>query len=140
MKTILERLDKWMPAGADAAPPPVADQATPDNGAPVDRSALTGIFGDDAAAIRGVLDDFLDSSQGDLSELTGAMDARDADHLMRTAHRIKGAARIIGANALADASYQLELAGRNKDLSRLDQLRGSFLSSLEAVAAYIRAQ
>jgi HPt (histidine-containing phosphotransfer) domain-containing protein len=59
---------------------------------------------------------------------------------MYTAHRIKGAARIIGAHELADASYRLELAGRDQELSQLGELRGAFFASLEAVADYIRAR
>ena len=130
MTTIRGRLEKWLPerfAGDGGSPP-------------IDRDALAGMFGEDQETIGGVLDDFLKENEKDVVELEAAIAARDADKVMYTAHRIKGAARIIGAHELADASYRLELAGRDQELSQLSELRGAFFASLDAVAHYIRAR
>ena len=59
-----------------------------------------------------VIDQFLD----DLSRYAEAMESawgqQNLDRLMKTAHTCKGSCRMIGATALAEASYALESIGR----------------------------
>jgi CheY-like chemotaxis protein/nitrogen-specific signal transduction histidine kinase/HPt (histidine-containing phosphotransfer) domain-containing protein len=131
MATIQARLKKWLPEEPGDAEVVAA---------PLDAGALTGMFGEDEKTISGVLRDFLKENEKDVVELEAAIAGHDADKVMHAAHRIKGAARIIGAYDLADASYRLELAARDQELTQISDLCGSFFARLNAVARYIRAR
>lgn len=73
-----------------------------------DPAALRGLFGDDAGTIAAVVATFLSSMQVSLADVDQALrEGRSAD-LGAIAHRIKGAARMSGAMALAQAAEVVE--------------------------------
>ena len=66
-----------------------------------------------------VLEQYVKGNRSDLNALKEAVESRDPGQIQRAAHRIKGAAKVVGANALADVSYTLELSGRDGNLDGL---------------------
>jgi HPt (histidine-containing phosphotransfer) domain-containing protein len=73
-----------------------------------DPAVLRGLFGDDAGTIAAVVATFLSSMQVNLADVDQALhEGRSAD-LGAIAHRIKGAARMMGAMAFAEAAEVLE--------------------------------
>lgn len=81
----------------------------------LDGHTLQALTGGDPAEARALLDDFLDSTRVDLAELDRALADRDDAGLARQAHKIKGAARLVGATALAEIAAALEAAMRGDD-------------------------
>ena len=73
------------------------------------------VTGGDAAETRALLVDFLTSTGDDLAQLEADRGAGDLQAMTRQAHKIKGAARLVGALELADAATLLETAGRSGD-------------------------
>ena len=73
-----------------------------------------------------MLQQYVTGNRSDAGALREAVEARDPGRIMRAAHRIKGAAKVVGADALAEATYTVELAGRNGSLDgiteKLDQV------------------
>ena len=118
--TTLDRLRatlaRWI--AVDGAPPPAAAPPA------FDRGALAALFGDDAATIARMLGMFRDSVRADSAEIGAALSRGDLAGLAVAAHRIKGAARTIGAGPLADAAQSLEQAGRAVDRARAQDLAG----------------
>ena len=82
-------------------------------------SVLQELTGGDAEDIRGLLRDFLDSTDEDLHELEALRSAGDLAGLTRQAHKIKGAARLVGAIELEAAAAALEAAGRSGEWSHV---------------------
>ena len=80
---------------------------------------LQELTGGDAEDIRGLLRDFLDSTDEDLHELEALRSAGDLAGLTRQAHKIKGAARLVGAIELEVAAAALEAAGRSGEWSHV---------------------
>src|SRR4051812_11169113 len=78
-----------------------------------DPEALKEIFGHSPEALRNAFRQFDESLATDLANLKGALQTHDVLQTERIAHRLKGAAMIAGANAVADASQVLEVAARN---------------------------
>lgn len=76
---------------------------------------LAELTGGDPAQIHLLLDDFLATTRDDLAVLEQLREAGNLPELTRQAHKIKGAARLVGAHALADAAAALEAAGRSGD-------------------------
>lgn len=123
-------LGRWLPhtieATADAAPAAVATYTTvreaevavaaarlPQLEAPpvLDDDILRTLSGDDEDDTAAVLQDFLDSTAHDLAALARLRESGDVAGVTRQAHKIKGAARLVGASELAQAAQDLEAAG-----------------------------
>ena len=68
-----------------------------------------------------ILEQYVTGNRSDVRALKEVVESRDPGRIQRAAHRIKGAARVVGAKALADASYTLELAGRNGNLDDVEE-------------------
>jgi two-component system, NarL family, sensor histidine kinase EvgS len=82
---------------------------------------LNELTGGDIKETLSVLDDFIRSSEQDLSAIKRALIAKDSTQLYREAHKIKGAAKLVGAMQLALAAEHLELSAK-QDGSRPDEL------------------
>jgi PAS domain S-box-containing protein len=131
--TLGASLQRWLPHTAAAAPLPMAQGASiqaannlraiaAEAGLPqlahpptLDPSVLADLTGGKAADIHAVLSDFLAGTDDDLSQLEAMRSAGDLQGMTRQAHKIKGAARLVGALELAEAAEVLEAAGRAVD-------------------------
>jgi HPt (histidine-containing phosphotransfer) domain-containing protein len=86
-----------------------------------DPQALQALFGDAPGVIAAVLQTFSTSMADNLQQLQMARATSDAAQLLRLAHRIKGAAHMSGACALAHGAENLERAARSDgDAGNLD--------------------
>lgn len=97
--------------GAPADTAAAADARAPVGLTELDGITLDTLTGGDAAAARALMADFFASTAEDLAGLDAARAAADDNAWIRQAHRIKGAARLIGAPGLAAAATALEAAG-----------------------------
>ena len=75
--------------------------------------SLNDLTGGDPELAAALMDDFRAVTQDDLAVLSAALAAHDRDTVSRQAHRIKGAARIVGETALAGAAERIEAAARD---------------------------
>ena len=104
------------------------DAAAPPTAGPIDPNVLELLADGDAALVVEVLDDFIAATDDDLVALRDHAVGGGAEQLRRIAHRVKGAARAVGAGPLADAAQQLERLGadgaidRERALALIDEL------------------
>ena len=118
LQTLGACLRRWLPhvaAAADAAPAGVPEAPRlPQLEQPptLDPGVLHDLTGGDPAEVAALLADFLASSDDDLAELEALREAGDLPGLTRQAHKVKGAARLVGAVELGEAAARLEAAGR----------------------------
>ncbi|MGV8943918.1 ATP-binding protein [Thermomonas sp.] len=82
-------------------------------------TVLTELTGGDPAEAAMLLGEFLESTRDDLAQLETMRRDGDLQGLTRQAHKIKGAAKIVGAMELADAAAMLEAAGRTGDWAHI---------------------
>jgi len=120
------------PPVAQPTPAAPAPQAEPLPTLEVLQSAMLRELTDgDAEMERRVLLRFRASNQIDAASLAQAVSARDAVALAHWAHRIKGAARLIGANEFASACEALEQAAKNADWAAIEAAQAGFARSFE---------
>jgi signal transduction histidine kinase/CheY-like chemotaxis protein/HPt (histidine-containing phosphotransfer) domain-containing protein len=103
------KLQRWLPHLT--WPEEAAEQsraADADADGPIDPAALEELTGGDPALAESVLNDFVDTTRGDLRALHDAIGAHDLREARRQAHRIKGAARIVGARRVSAAAQRIE--------------------------------
>ncbi|MFH1146537.1 MAG: response regulator [Pseudomonadota bacterium] len=130
--TLLGILDKWLGETesvnqSDLTAPQEPVEA---DSAPICIRAALERFGDDRAFFLEVLEDFKEATTLQIERLSEAISGGDAETVRREAHSIKGAARTVSAEALAEKAFRLEMMGKEKDLSEagimLDQLSAEF--------------
>jgi len=102
-----------------------------------DRDRLVELFGGDAATIAEVEREFLDTARSARREI-GETD--DFETIARAAHRVKGAAGVIGADAVSQVAATVEKAARAHDLPGVRRLDESFSQEVARVAALMSLQ
>jgi signal transduction histidine kinase/DNA-binding NarL/FixJ family response regulator len=108
LDALARTLGRWVPGlapGSSSGPAEVA-------GALYDPQALVGLFGSDRARLRGIIEAFAESAEQEVAALLRRPAAPEAAHV---AHRLKGAARMVGARLLAEQAAEVEAAGRKGD-------------------------
>ena len=103
----------------------------------VDTSVLKDMFGDDDEMFREILTDFVAPSEEIVEEIKKAFSNQSSEGIKQAAHKLKSAARSIGANSLADLCAELETAGKEDDLARSGKAMPELEPLFQAVKAYI---
>ncbi|AXE31421.1 hypothetical protein DK842_16875 [Chromobacterium phragmitis] len=152
-------LRKWMGAMAgepsierDMAPEPSGDAASaPEQEAakqdgveggesPIDRSVLEVYSNGDLSVELEILREFQTGNSEDVAELRAAMEAEDAERIGFSAHRIKGASRMVGANGMGDAAETVEKAGKAHDLDLAKRKMVFFEEQLKVFEGWLASQ
>ncbi|KAA2284072.1 ATP-binding protein [Arenimonas fontis] len=112
---LVAALRRWLPhtvplAGDMKAASPLPQVSSEPQ--PLDAAVLEPLTGGDPVEIRAVLDDYLAATETDLKELRAAQASGDLARLASQAHKLKGAAKLVGALPLAEAALALEQAAK----------------------------
>ncbi|MEO8524350.1 MAG: PAS domain-containing protein [Caldimonas sp.] len=107
---------------------------------PADLNVLAGLVGNDPAVIEEVLNTFLESSARTGVALSQGIAEGSARAVSGAAHKLKAAARSIGANQLAELCDDIEQAAEAKRLDAQVALLPRFLAELETVFRFLRAR
>ena len=139
MPALRAALQKWMPPPKAAAVTAPAEAPAPETSAApvVDERVLKDMFGDDDATFKEIMQSFLEPSESVVVDILAAQAAHDATAVMEAAHKLKSAARNVGAGALADTCAELEAAGKAQDWTVIDALAPLSRTQMDAVTAYI---
>jgi len=105
--------------------------------APVDRAILGEIAGHDTTLARNLLNDFLAAIRKDLTGLRAAQAAGDLPEAIRQAHRIKGAAALVGARDVQQAAADAEAAGRADNASAFERASRTLDQAIDVLALWV---
>jgi HPt (histidine-containing phosphotransfer) domain-containing protein len=86
----------------------------------VDEAVLADLLastGDDPAFVRELLETYLAETPDQLAAIRAAIEADDADALVRPAHTLKSSSATLGAMRLSALARELEMAGRSGSLA-----------------------
>ena len=144
IRQLADCLGRWLPHAHPVAQvqpqlptkPSVASESFAQaGGAPLDLSILDALTGGDPTQRTIILEDYFATT---VQDLQGALRGKnDSAQLARQAHRIKGAALLVGAIELASAATSLEEAARATDMTRIPALLAGLEHALERLRARI---
>ena len=127
-------LTKWLPIAAEPTPELTQPRVPQADAAPaMDVNVLKALVGGDAEVLREFLLDFRSSSARIAAELRAAGRRREAAAAGAAAHKLKSAARSIGALKLGELCAEMEHAGNTDDSTTLAALLPRFEEELVAV-------
>jgi PAS domain S-box-containing protein len=124
MAVLRARLARWLPVGASepmAEQPP--DSGPPDPEAPpsLNMAVISEFCGGDSVAIDRTVKLFLDTMRSDRAKLCAAIAEKNAEDTRQFAHRMKGAANVLGVSRLATHCGALESAAIAHDWPAIDR-------------------
>jgi len=154
LQELTNLLNKWLPLSEDAPEhepetdqPRNAGKEQPDTATadstisdalnPIDPDALFKLVGDNQQTHHSLLKKFLVSAESTIGEFHVAYDDHSVDAIKQLAHRLKSAARAVGANKLADLCISLEQAGSSDAWEDLNTLRPQLDETMLSVKTYI---
>jgi PAS domain S-box-containing protein len=111
---IRSKLDHWLPLPAASQPDAV-----------IDLDLIASNWGSDPQTIASIRQAFVASVKDDTSALREAAARGDLDEVRGFAHRMLGAARMVGAHVLAAVCDRLQIAARDGDVLEVAQLMAS---------------
>jgi CheY-like chemotaxis protein/HPt (histidine-containing phosphotransfer) domain-containing protein len=117
------------PAAPSEAAPVVAGDAAPEAG--FDFSAALNYVGGDRALLNELLSIFVEDAPVRMEAIRRAIAGGEAVDLMREAHTIKGALRVIGAAAAAGLAQGLEALGRDGNMGEADKLAAALVREMD---------
>ena len=109
----------------------------PSDSQAIDPSVLKELFGDDDETYQEILFEFRDTSANIVQEIVDAYSKNDHVLVQQSSHKLKSAARSVGAGVLADLSYILENAGKNNQLSDVETQVADIKEEFAKVKQYI---
>lgn len=136
---LMERLHHWLPHlewDGPAAAVPAADLPQLERPPPVDLAVLESIAGGSSEAERELMRDYLQTTERDVATLRQALDQGDAPAVAREAHKIKGAAHLVGTSELAAAAAEIEAAARAARLDQVQALSPQLFTAWERLRLY----
>ncbi len=106
---------------------------------PFDLEKMLAEFDHDAEFLKEVIDEFSANVENQMVVIQAAVLDGDCKTIERQSHAIKGGAANLAANALADAAFSLEKAGRRMELSDAGQLIENLETEFEMFCDQIHA-
>ena len=104
----------------------------------IHRAVLDEVTGGDRELAEVLLLDYVDSLHADLAEMSSALEDATAEVVRRTAHRMHGAGRTVGAHEIVTLAARLEDAA-STPMEDWDLLRSSADALAAAAARFMRA-
>lgn len=102
----------------------------------IDLSVLTSCVADKDGQVE-ILRSFQSENLHDIAALRAALAKDDADAAAKTAHRMKGVSRMVGAAEMQAICYQIETAAKQHDLVSAQESQGRLADAMQRLDAYI---
>jgi len=150
MAALARAMDRWLPlptagAASDAvvedgvpAPASAASTGVVADAPAIVRTVLAELSGGDQAVERDILREFKIANDADAAALDEALAKGDLPAIVRAAHRIKGASRMVGARDLGTVCAAIEQAGRAEDLTAVLAEEPRLRHELWRLAAHLK--
>jgi len=76
---------------------------------------------------------FINDAPEHMSEIEEAVNCRNSEALVKSAHKLKGAAANFGKNVTTDTAFKLETMGRENNLDGVEEVYGTLVKDIESL-------
>ncbi|MBU0729284.1 MAG: response regulator [Proteobacteria bacterium] len=140
---IADMIDRWATSGKNATHPSASPDCTetltePLHALPFDLDRAIKEYEGERGVVIEIIDEFLLDVRKQLETIARAIDESDAEIIRREAHSIKGGARNITAEPMADAAAALEDAGKSADMGNAGLALKKLEEEIDHFASYYR--
>ena len=104
---------------------------------PIDRTHLDDISGGDRQFEEELMQEFVSSTRGLLSDLARAIESGDVAAAQMAAHTLKGSCRSLGAGPMAEPCFEIELMSREGSLEGASDYLSEIHARYRALCAFI---
>ena len=104
-----------------------------------DAGQALGRLGGDEKLFHEIVEIFLAEAPKDITSLRRAIEARDAEGIETTAHRLKGELGYLGISGVSQKACELEGMGRRRNLQHTAEVFAAFETEIEAVLNSMRS-
>ncbi|HUX90058.1 MAG TPA: ATP-binding protein [Gallionellaceae bacterium] len=141
------KLAKWLPLKQPKVVPEAANESRSAS-VPAEQAAaevvwdagtLTRMVGDHPEMHRRLLDKFLPGAEEQVAAIMSAVAAGDMDVVVGVAHKMKSAARTVGALRLGQLCQELESAGRADDIDTINSRTAALEAAFQDAAGLIKS-
>lgn len=140
LKVLKKILGKWLSASStNQSETVIATKAAENTSDNLDLMELKAIVGDDPALIEAALVDFRRSLARDIAEIEKAIALADPVATEEEAHRLKGAAGVVGAQRLVASCRVIELAAQARDWPTIRKEQSTLYTAAKATETAIAA-
>jgi HPt (histidine-containing phosphotransfer) domain-containing protein len=105
---------------------------------PIDMQEIMEILDGDKELLIECFDELLNSMPQMLVEIQSAIEKGNASSLDEAAHKLKGSLKYIAAGTAADVAYQLEIIGKEENLSLADNIFPALREECEKVKDFMK--
>ncbi|CAG9179090.1 Sensor histidine kinase RcsC [Cupriavidus pinatubonensis] len=138
LSALQQTLAHWLPSPSPSLAGPMPTFGP--HALPVfDAEALRAFVGDDAAAIRELLDEYERAAQTIAAGIRRDIAAQRPDGVAHGAHRLKSSSRAVGAFALGEVCHRMETAARQGNVAALGALGEEFDDVFARLSMAIRS-
>ncbi|MBC2695895.1 MAG: response regulator [Desulfobacteraceae bacterium] len=125
-----ETIARWIPCDTAAGQDRTEGKSSEEASA-FDRTALLNRVGGDKDFCQEIIGMFLQDVPTQIKSLENAISKKDPAIVDRHAHTLKGASGNVGAGSLQEAAMHLEMAGKNRDLTRATEMLNTIKKEFE---------
>jgi len=93
---------------------------------------------DDEELLLELLQELISMGESSIENIRNAKNAGDFEGVRSEAHKIKGAAANLSANALAKLALDLENSGKNENFENFDEIVNDYLQQFEKLKEQIK--
>ncbi len=98
-----------------------------------DKDVALKMFEGDEEFLKELVEIFINDVPEHMSEIEKAVNCRDSEALVKSAHKLKGAAANFGKNATTDTAFKLETMGRGNNLDGVEEGYDTLVKDTESL-------
>ena len=98
-----------------------------------DKDEALKIIDNDKEFLKELVEIFINDAPEHMSEIKEAVDSRNSEALVKSAHKLKGAVANFGKNATTHTAFKLETMGKENNLDGVEGVYDTMVKNIESL-------
>lgn len=98
-----------------------------------DKDVALKMFEGEEEFLKELVEIFINDVPEHMLEIEEAVNCRNSEALVKSAHKLKGAVANFGKNATTDTAFKLETMGRKNNMDGVEEVYGTLVKDIESL-------